>query len=120
LEPQRDEPPPKISKLAIAAETEADRYNTETHVLCYDCSLYDVDQTSGKLRAVVDGVMKAMTFARQEEVKAWEQEITPCEHTLCLEQETARQIQSQGKCPFRDLGEPLLKTFSRSGPLLFV
>jgi ubiquitin carboxyl-terminal hydrolase 5/13 len=55
LEPQRDEPPHKISKLAIAAETEADRYNTETHVLCYDCSLYDVDQTSGKLRAVVDG-----------------------------------------------------------------
>ena len=56
-----------------------------------------MDKTSGKLPAVIDGIMKASTFARQAEVQAWEQEFTPCEHTLCLEQETARQIQSQGK-----------------------
>lgn len=55
-----------------------------------------MDKTSGKVQAVVDGVMKASTYARQAEVKAWEQEFTPCEHTLCLEQETARQIESQG------------------------
>ncbi|KAI9878811.1 MAG: hypothetical protein M1830_010495 [Pleopsidium flavum] len=105
----RDEPPHKISKLAIAAETEADRYNTETSVSCYACSLDDIDQTSGKLRPVVDGVMKAMTFARQEEVKAWEHEITPCEHTLCLEQQAARQIQSQdlGHCSMCELKENL-------------
>ena len=55
-----------------------------------------MDVTAGKLPAVVDGVLKANTFARQAEVKAWEQEMTPCEHTLCLEQETARNIDSQG------------------------
>jgi len=96
---QRDEPPPKVSKLAIAAETEEDRYDTETRVCCYDCSLDDIDQTSGNLTVVVDGVKRATTFARREEVKAWEQEITPCEHTLCLEQEPARRIQSQGNSP---------------------
>lgn len=28
--------------------------------------------------------MNAMTFSKREEVKAWEQEFVPCEHTLCL------------------------------------
>lgn len=85
-----------MSKLAIAAETEADRYNTATRVLCYECGVEAVDPTAGKLPAVIDGVLKANTFAKQAEVKAWEQEMTPCEHTLCLEQEAARKIDSQG------------------------
>lgn len=94
---QRDsEPPQKISKLAIAAETEADRYDIKTQVRCYECGVRDVDPSSGKLPAVIDGVLKANTFATQAEVKAWEQEITPCEHTLCLLQDEARQIDSQG------------------------
>ena len=46
---QRDEPPQKISKLAIAAETDSDRYDTETHVRCYDCRLDDVNTTTGKV-----------------------------------------------------------------------
>lgn len=66
----------------------------------------DVQSTSGKLSEVVDAVLKANTFARQAEVQAWEQEITPCEHTLCLMQEEARQIDSQGmlylRLPNRD------------------
>ena len=106
---QRDEPPAKMSKLAISAETEEDRYDTTTKVLCYECQVEDVDKSSGKLGSVVDGVMKAMTFAKQEEVKAWEQEFTPCEHTLCLEQQAGRQIESQelGTCSMCDLKENL-------------
>ena len=38
-----------------------------------------------------------MTFARQEEVKAWEQELTACEHTLYVEQAASRKIESQGE-----------------------
>ncbi|KAL8703553.1 MAG: hypothetical protein Q9201_003257 [Fulgogasparrea decipioides] len=106
---KRDEPPQKLSKLAVLAETEADRYNTETQVRCYECGVDEVDKQSGKLPPVVDGVLKANTFAKQAEVKAWEQEITPCEHTLCLEQEPARQIASQdlGHCSMCDLKENL-------------
>lgn len=86
-----------MSKLAIAAETEQDRYDTKTRVQCYECEVHDIDVTSRKsLQTVVEGVLKANTFARQAEVQAWEQEITPCEHTLCLEQEPGRQIDSQG------------------------
>lgn len=65
-------------------------------MLCYECGVDEVDRTNGKLPAVVDGVLNANTFARQAEVQAWEQEITPCEHTLCLEQEAVRNIESQG------------------------
>lgn len=105
---KRDEPPQKISKLAIAAETEADRYDTTTQVKCYECGIDDVDKSSGKLSQVVDAVLKANTFAQQEEVKAWEQELTACEHTLCLEQDAARQIsQNLGHCSACDLNENL-------------
>ena len=105
----RDEPPLKLTKLAIAAETEEDKYDTVTQVRCHACQIQDVDSSTGQLPAVVDGVMKAMTFAKQEEVKAWEQEFTPCEHTLCLEQQPSRQIQSQdlGGCSQCDLKENL-------------
>lgn len=105
----RDEPPQKISRLAIAAETETDRYDYTTTVKCYECNVDDVDKTSGKLPAVVEGVLKANTFSRQEEVKAWEQEFTSCEHIHTLQQEGARQIQSQdlGHCSMCDLQENL-------------
>jgi ubiquitin carboxyl-terminal hydrolase 5/13 len=105
----RNEPPQKISKLAIAAETEADRYEMQIKVRCFDCNIDDVDQTSGRLPAVIDGVMKANTFSRQEEVKAWEQEMTSCVHILTLNQEPKRQIQSQdlGHCSMCDLQENL-------------
>ncbi|KAH8589449.1 ubiquitin carboxyl-terminal hydrolase [Bisporella sp. PMI_857] len=105
----RDEPPQKVTKLAIAAETEADRYDYHTTVKCYECGIEDIDKSEGKLAAVVDGVLKANTFSRQEEVKAWEQEFTSCEHILTLQQEDARQIQSQdlGHCSSCDLKENL-------------
>lgn len=98
-----------MTKLAIAAETEADRYDVTTRVDCFECSVQDVNKSEGKLPHVVDGVMKANTFAKQEEVKAWEQEMTPCEHTLCLEQAEPKPIPSQdlGQCTLCDLKENL-------------
>ncbi|KAJ5585345.1 uncharacterized protein N7459_005145 [Penicillium hispanicum] len=106
---QRDEPPPKISKLAIAAETEEDRYEIATSVICYSCVQQDVDKTSGKLPAVIDGVMTAMTFSKREEVKAWEQEFVPCEHTLCLAQQEVENSESKdsSQCSTCDLKENL-------------
>lgn len=93
---KRDEPPPKMSKLAIAAETDEDRYNVETSVVCYACPLDNVDKSTAKLSTVIDGVMNAMSFTKREEVKAWEQEFVPCEHTLCLVQADAGDLGSKG------------------------
>lgn len=69
----------------------------------------DINASEDKLRKVVDSVLNASTFARQAEVKAWEQEFLPCEHTLCLEQEAPRSIASQdlGQCSQCDLKENL-------------
>jgi ubiquitin carboxyl-terminal hydrolase 5/13 len=55
-----------------------------------------VDKTSGNLPSVIDGVMNAMTFSKREEVKAWEQEFVPCEHTLCLVQQEIENADSKG------------------------
>ncbi|PBP16039.1 ubiquitin carboxyl-terminal hydrolase 14, partial [Diplocarpon rosae] len=105
----RDEPPQKMSKLSIAAETEAEKYDFETTVRCYACNIDNVNKSDGKLAAVVDGIMKANTFSRQEEVKAWEQIFTSCEHILTLQQYPARNIESQelGHCSLCDLKENL-------------
>jgi ubiquitin carboxyl-terminal hydrolase 5/13 len=105
----RDEPPQKMSKLSIAAETESDRYDYHTTVRCYECGVENVDLSGGRLSAVVDGIMKANTFSRQAEVKAWEQEFTSCEHILTLDQEPAKVIEEQGlgKCSMCDLKENL-------------
>ncbi|KAE8144286.1 hypothetical protein BDV25DRAFT_167187 [Aspergillus avenaceus] len=106
---QREEPPQKISKLSITAETDEDRYDTITRVICYACGKNDIDKTNSGLEVVVDGIMNAMTFSRREEVKAWEQEFVPCEHTLCLNQGGPTQIQSKdlSHCSMCDLNENL-------------
>ncbi|KAF8541013.1 hypothetical protein BDD12DRAFT_916810 [Trichophaea hybrida] len=86
---ERDEPPQKMSKLAISAETESDRYDTHTAVFCYDCGGKEIERTTGNLPEVIDGVMSAMTFARQTEVQAWNRKSTlvniPFNLWLCLQ-----------------------------------
>ncbi|KAL2802289.1 hypothetical protein BJX63DRAFT_415456 [Aspergillus granulosus] len=106
---QREEPPHKISKLAITAETDEDRYDTNTHVICYSCNQDNVDKSSGKLQSVIDGAMNATTFSKKEEIKAWEQEFVPCEHTISLVQEEPYIIESQdlSHCSMCDLKQNL-------------
>lgn len=97
-----------MSKLAIAAETEEDRYDTALAVRCLECNT-DLDRTSDKLASIVDTVMKANTFSRKEEVKAWEQELTSCEHVLLMQQHASRKIEQGdlGHCYACDLHENL-------------
>lgn len=44
--------------------------------------------------------MLSLSSARQSEVKAWEEEITACEHTLCLEQLQSGAIPQEGNDEF--------------------
>lgn len=81
-----------MSKLAIAAETESDRYDTALSAKCLDCNV-EIDTQNPALASVIDGVMKANTFSRKEEVKAWEQELTSCEHVLLMAQAESRKIE---------------------------
>ncbi|KAL7815148.1 ubiquitinyl hydrolase [Trichoderma gracile] len=97
-----------MTKLAIAAETEEDRYDTALAAKCIECQK-ELDLTNAKLAPVVDGILKAHTFSRKEEVKAWEQELTTCEHILTLQQHPPRKIEQGelGHCSGCDLRENL-------------
>ncbi|CAI4214965.1 unnamed protein product [Parascedosporium putredinis] len=101
-------PPLKMSKLAIAAETEEDKYDVATAVRCLDCDI-DLDKTAPKLAGLIDGIMAASTFSRKEEVKAWEQELISCEHILLLNQQDSKPTESGdlGHCSKCDLKENL-------------
>ncbi|EPS37809.1 hypothetical protein H072_8429 [Dactylellina haptotyla CBS 200.50] len=102
-----DEPPQKLTKIAIAAETEDDIYDTKSFVRCYVCDVEDVEQ-AGNLPEVVEGVLKAMTAARQNEVQAWNLELEHCEHVSFLVQDEkgSKEIDLT-KCSDCDLKENL-------------
>ncbi|KAL2866346.1 ubiquitin-specific protease UBP14 [Aspergillus lucknowensis] len=108
-EVQREEPPQKISKLAITAETDEDRYNLSTRLVCYSCDQETTKASNSKLQPIIVGVMNATTFSKREEIKAWEQEFIPCEHTISLVQQEPRHIKSQdlSQCSRCDLKENL-------------
>ncbi|KAJ6502176.1 hypothetical protein C8R45DRAFT_975636 [Mycena sanguinolenta] len=96
-----EEPPAKISKLAIVEEREEDKYEHSTVVKCWTC-----DSEKGreipeavndpKVKALVDETMLSLSSARQSEVKAWEEEFEACEHTLLLQQTGAGAIPASG------------------------
>lgn len=97
-----------MTKIAIAAETEEDRYENALSVKCLDCNI-TLDAKHHKLAPTVDGIMTANTFSRKEEVKAWEQEMSTCEHILTMQQGEPRKIANQdlGGCAMCDLKENL-------------
>ncbi|KAF9043207.1 hypothetical protein BJ165DRAFT_1483335 [Panaeolus papilionaceus] len=86
------EPPAKMTKLAIVEDPrEEEKYDFVTRLRCWSCDSIDgklIDEAEGnpKYQSLKSGVMQSLSSARQSEVKSWEEEITPCEHTLMLEQ----------------------------------
>lgn len=96
-----EEPPAKMAKLAIVADREEDKYEHHTVVKCWKCNPetgleLPTASDDSQVKAVVDGVMHSLSSARQSEVKAWEEEITACEHTLMLEQHATGPILESG------------------------
>ncbi|OCH88833.1 ubiquitin carboxyl-terminal hydrolase 14 [Obba rivulosa] len=109
-----EEPPAKMKKLAIVEEREEDKYEYRTAVKCWKCDLQngaELPEASAdpRVKLLIDGVMQSMSSARQSEVKAWEEEITPCEHTLTLQQLATGTIPASGlaHCTKCDLKENL-------------
>lgn len=85
-----------MSKLAIEASSEDDIYDVATKIVCLECGVDKVEDCPPKAAEVVDKLMKAPTFSRKEEVKAWEQELVPCEHTIGLQQGSNQGIRIRG------------------------
>ncbi|KAK9323180.1 hypothetical protein V1517DRAFT_321289 [Lipomyces orientalis] len=106
---EREESPAKIVKLSIPGETEEDRYDITTLVKCLACEGLELDKAAPNIAEVVNGVLTALSSTKQSEVKAWEEEILPCEHTLCLDQDEAKLLADQelAHCSQCDLKENL-------------
>ncbi|EEB91057.1 hypothetical protein MPER_10652 [Moniliophthora perniciosa FA553] len=87
-----EEPPLKMTKLAIVEEREEDKYEFITAIRCYKCNPDGVTIPDSELTAqpaiatLVKNVLTTQSSARKSEVQAWEEEILPCEHTLTLQQ----------------------------------
>jgi hypothetical protein len=107
-----------MTKLAIIEEREEDKYD---HILslrhyrngaaaaAISVPAEGIVRADERIRTLVDGVMKSLSSARQEEVQAWEEEILPCEHTFTLFQLTTGPIPASGAC------RPLLFLFLQLG-----
>ena len=121
-----NEPPAKITKLAILEEREEDRFDWTTTLRCWACAAGEDGKLLPELSAdatvkkLANGVMTSMSSSRQSEVKAWEEEILACEHTLALNQDENRgQIDAAGAFACGDMmWRMLVLTFNlRSGSL---
>ena len=80
-----------MTKIAIVETREEDKYEHRTTIKCWKClpeTGLEIPEASNDSysQSLISGVMQSLSSARQSEVKAWEEEITACEHTLMLEQ----------------------------------
>ncbi|KIK70466.1 hypothetical protein GYMLUDRAFT_234930 [Collybiopsis luxurians FD-317 M1] len=105
---QDEEPPAKMTKLAIVEEREEDKYEFITTVKCWKCEA-EISKNEPKINSLVSAVMQSLSSARQSEVQAWEEEILACEHTLTLSQHSTGPIPAAGlaHCSSCDLKENL-------------
>lgn len=90
-----------MTKLAIVDDREEDKYEHKTVIKCWKCNPetgLELPEavTDAHTKTLVDGIMQSLSSARQSEVKAWEEEIAACEHTLMLEQVATGHIQPSG------------------------
>lgn len=102
----REDSPPKITKLAILAESEEEKFDTATEVKDVENGRV-IDKSVGNLQAVVDGVLNATSYSKREEIKAWELDIHPCEHIVGLTQADAPANADLTHCAQCDLVENL-------------
>ena len=93
----RDEPPLKMSKLEIKAETEADRYDTILTLKCHACGKNDLDKSAGMVASVIDKVTTATTYAQKQDIVAWSDELKPCSHIEYLMGSDSRYAQEKQK-----------------------
>ncbi|KAF9526811.1 hypothetical protein CPB83DRAFT_857268 [Crepidotus variabilis] len=81
-----EEPPAKMTKLAIIEEKDSDKYDTHTTLKCWKCDPNNglVLSSSQTDSALVQSILTAHSSSTQSEIKAWEEELEPCKHTLTL------------------------------------
>lgn len=107
-ENQTNERQQKIAKLEIKENKESDIYDSIHTIYCAECdSNQSVEDVPLKLQNLVESILKTNSSNRDDEIKAWEQEIYPCEHSIELIQQKYTDIIDLTKCHDCELQENL-------------
>ncbi|KAG8861239.1 hypothetical protein FRB96_003189 [Tulasnella sp. 330] len=112
---EQDDKEPPLKKLAILEERDEDKYEYQTVLKCLFCGGVEIpSDQDAQTKSLADAVMHSMSSARQSEVKAWEEELTACEHTLMIDQSMSKPIEPSGlaHCGKCDLKENLWLCFT--------
>ncbi len=85
----------------IVEERDDDKYEYKTVLKCWRCNQdkgLELPELADdpRVKKLVTDIMQSLSSARQSEVKAWEEEITACEHTVMLEQQATGHIEASG------------------------
>lgn len=98
----------KLTKLEIKAVKDEEVYDTTLSVYCCgDDTTYNLEECPADYQALCQQIIKANSYEREEEVKAWEQEINPCQHSLEIDVDTAISPASSGTCAHCELDQNL-------------
>ncbi|KAJ2233934.1 ubiquitin C-terminal hydrolase Ubp14 [Coemansia sp. RSA 1722] len=81
-----DERPAKQTKLEICEESDESKYEYQTFVRCWGCSGAKVEDGLENIEPTVQAVIHAVEASKGNEIKAWSEEVTACEHFESLEQ----------------------------------
>lgn len=97
----------KIAKLEIKEYKEEEMYDILYLVYCStDDKSFPLDTIPETVQKLCQSVINASSSSRQEEIKAWEQEILPCEHSIEPQQVDIGEVDLT-KCLQCDLKENL-------------
>ncbi|CUM63430.1 uncharacterized protein PRCAT00001005001 [Priceomyces carsonii] len=97
----------KIAKIQVRDLTEEETYDLS--YLVYDIrhqKSYILEQLSPEFHNLVSDILSANSAGRQDEIKAWEQEVLPCEHSVEFEQVPNESL-DLSKCLMCELKENL-------------
>ncbi|KAH3665415.1 hypothetical protein OGAPHI_003599 [Ogataea philodendri] len=86
---RQSEQPLKMVKLEIKEQTENDLYDIKTQIYCSDIDEsidFPREDIPDHVKECASAIIEATSNDKQQEIKAWEQEIVPCPHSFDIKQ----------------------------------
>lgn len=97
--------PTKIQKLEVKDIRDEDIYDFKYSVYNVDNdSSIDLGQAPANVQSLILDIIKSNSSSKEDEIKTWEQEIFPCEHTLMLTKPEPREVDLShcGQCDLKE------------------
>lgn len=95
----------KLPKLEIVEQKELDVYDVSylVYVAPKD-ALVAIDQTSAHVQKAAQDLINANSASLNDDIKAWEHEVLPCEHSLCIDPVAAKSpdLTTCGLCDLKE------------------